>query len=126
MKNTLEGITDELIQKNVYLIWTTEIVQPEQQKEKYILKNENGSMKQHKANQCGHDRCPRRRRDKQVENVFDESLAEKLTNLKKEDSQSTEFQTRWIQTDPCQDILNKMAKVKERILKPTRENQRII
>lgn len=28
--------------------------------------------------------------DKQVENVFDESLAEKFTNLKKEDNQSTE------------------------------------
>ena len=32
-----------------------EIVQPEQQKEKYILKNENESMKQHQANQCEHD-----------------------------------------------------------------------
>ena len=31
-----------------------EIVQPEQQKEKYILKNENESMK-HQANQCEHD-----------------------------------------------------------------------
>lgn len=38
-----------------------EIVQPEQQKEKYIFKNENGSMKQHQSNQCEHDRCPRRR-----------------------------------------------------------------
>ena len=36
MKNTLEGITDELIQKNVHLMWIMEIVQPEQQKEKYI------------------------------------------------------------------------------------------
>lgn len=32
MKKYIEGITDELIQKNVYLIWTMEIVQPEQQK----------------------------------------------------------------------------------------------
>ena len=62
MKNTLEGITDELIQKNVHLMWIMEIVQPEQQKEKYILKNENESMKQHQANQCEHDRYPRRRR----------------------------------------------------------------
>ena len=33
---------------------------------------------------------PGEEEDKHVENVFDESLTEKFTNLKKEDNQSTE------------------------------------
>ena len=33
---------------------------------------------------------PGEEEDKQVENVFDESLTEKFTNLKKENNQSTE------------------------------------
>ena len=39
-----------------------EIVQPEQQKEKYILKNENESMK-HQANQCEHDISQKEKRN---------------------------------------------------------------
>ena len=65
-----------------------------------------------------------------VENVFDEIMADNFPKLKKEtDIQLQETQTRWTQTDiPQRSIIIKMVKVKGkgRILKTSREKQRVI
>ena len=78
-----------------------------------------------------HYRDPRgEESEKRTENVFDEIMAENFPNLKKEtDIQVQEVQ--WVpnKTNPSRatpHIIIKMAKAKERILKATREKQRLI
>ena len=77
--------------------------------------------------------CPRRRREreKRINYLFEEIIAENFPNVKKE----TYIQVQKAQRVPNKmnpnrpiprHIIIKMAKVKERILKASRETQRVI
>ena len=74
-----------------------------------------------------HNRDPRRRRkEKEIENIFEEIMSENFPNLKETDTGSTEAPNKLNPNRPTpRHIIIKMTKVKdkERILKAARETQ---
>ena len=76
-----------------------------------------------------HDRNSRRRRRKEIENIFEELMSENFPNLKETGIKIQEAKRAEIKLNPNRTtprhIIIKTAKVKEKILKEAREKQSV-
>ena len=88
MKNTLEGINSRLGEADDHINdlenKIAENIQTEQPKEKKKkLEQCEEPLEQHQAYQHSHHRGPRRRREQEIENVFEEIMTKNFPNLEK-------------------------------------------